>query len=78
MDNSVSMIDETVAFEADREWIDTHFTTLLEHFAEHWIAVKHGTLIASEVDLGELLSKVPDLDHTCIEFINGGSPIESL
>ena len=77
-ENMVDVIDEMAAFEADREWIENHFPTLVEHFADHWIAVKKGALIASEVNLSELLSKVPDIEHSCIEYINGSSSIESI
>jgi hypothetical protein len=63
-------IDETLAFEADRAWIAANVTTLVREHAEHWIAVKDGRVIVSAVDLGEMLSRVPDLAHTCIEFIN--------
>jgi hypothetical protein len=66
----MNRIDETLAFEADRTWIDANLSTLMREHAEHWIAVKDGRVIASEADLGELLSKVPDLAHTCVEFIN--------
>jgi len=62
--------NETVAFEADRQWIDEHFEMLVRVYADHWIAVQHGRVIASAPDLGELLSHVPDLAYTCIEFIN--------
>ncbi|MCL4504643.1 MAG: DUF5678 domain-containing protein [Chloroflexi bacterium] len=72
------MIDETIAFEADRAWIDEHIAVLVEQFADHWIAVKGGRIIASEADLGELLGKVADLAHTCVEFIDGHLPIESV
>ena len=66
----MTTLDETITFEVDREWIDHHMPLLAEQFADHWIAVKHERVIASEVDLGELLNKLPDLAHTCIEFIN--------
>ena len=62
--------DETKAFEADRAWIDQNRSTLIRQHADHWIAVKDGGVIASAVDLGELITKVPDLEHTCVEFIN--------
>ena len=73
MDDNRPMTDEMAAFEADREWIDTHILVLVEHCADHWIAVKHGQVIAIEADLGALLGKVPDLEHTCVEFINARS-----
>jgi hypothetical protein len=78
MDDNTHMIDEIAAFEADREWIDAHMLVLVERCADHWIAVKRGQVIAVEADLGALLSKVPDLDHICVEFINARPFIEAL
>ncbi len=78
VEDNLDMMDETIAFEADRAWIDEHIATLVEHFANHWIAVKGGRVIASEADLGALLSKITDLAHTCIEYIDGQPAIESV
>ena len=77
-EDNLEMIDETIAFEADRTWIDEHIAVLVDQFADHWIAVKGGRIIAGEADLGELLAKITDLEHTCIEFIDGHRPIESV
>ncbi len=41
----------------------------LEQYADQWIAVKGGEVIASDPDLTGLLSKLPDPAHTCVEFI---------
>jgi hypothetical protein len=67
----MEVVDETTAFEVDREWIESHIDTLTENYADHWVAVKGGRVIALEVDLGELLNKLPDIAHTCIEYIDG-------
>jgi hypothetical protein len=72
-------IDEATAFEADRVWIDAHISDLQVKYANYWIAVRDGHVIASAADLGELLGHVPDLEHTCVEFINepaAGAEIE--
>jgi hypothetical protein len=66
----MNRLDETLAFEADRAWIAENLNTLVREHAEHWIAVKDGRVIVSSADLGEMLSRVPDLAHTCIEFIS--------
>jgi hypothetical protein len=73
----MTTFDEIATFEVDREWIDRHMPLLVDQFADHWIAVKHECVIASEVDLGELLNKLPDLAHTCIEFINSRFVIQT-
>ena len=63
------LTDELLAFEADHVWISENLKTLLEQYAEQWIAVKDGKVIASDSDLTGLLSKLSDPAHTCIEFI---------
>jgi hypothetical protein len=68
--------DETLAFEADREWIDANLNVLRNQYADHWIAVKDGNVIACAADLGALLSQVPDLAHTCIEFVSEQVQVE--
>ena len=70
-------IDEAAIFEVDRQWIDRHMHLLVDQFSDHWIAVKHERVIASEVDLSELLNKLPDLAHTCVEFINSQFVIQT-
>jgi hypothetical protein len=73
-DEVETSINETAAFEKDRCWIDEQYEVLVRDYAEHWVAVKDGRVIASAVDLGELLSHVPDLAHTCVEFISPRRP----
>jgi hypothetical protein len=72
MNNDVQ--DEMVDFEADRQWIDAHIEMLAKQYADHWIAVKGRKVIASEPDLGALLGKLPDLAHTCVEFVSAQQP----
>ena len=64
------LTDELLAFEADHVWVSENLKTLLEQYAEQWIAVKDGKVIASDPDLTGLLSKLSDPAHTCVEFIN--------
>ena len=58
-----------LAFEADHTWVNRNMETLQEQYADQWIAVKDGQVIASDPDLECLLSKLPDPAHTCVEFI---------
>lgn len=66
--------DEIVAFEADRAWIDAHIETLRKEYADYWIAVQDGKVIARAADVGELLGKVPNLARACVEFISPSAP----
>jgi hypothetical protein len=70
MEETPEWIDEVAAFEADRRWMDEHMMELIQHFADYWIAVKNERVIASAADLGELIAHVPDLEHTCVEYIS--------
>lgn len=58
-----------ISFEADHVWVNENREALVEQYAEQWIAVKKGQVIASDPDLASLLSKLPDPAHTCVEFI---------
>ncbi len=58
------LTDELLAFEADHLWVNENLKTLLEQYADQWIAVKHGQVIAKDPDLTGLLSKLPDPAHT--------------
>ena len=60
---------ELLAFEADHVWVSENIETLLHEYADQWIAVKDGKVIASDPELVGLLSKLPDPAHTCVEFI---------
>jgi len=57
------------AFEADHVWINENLETLLEQYADQWIAVKNAQVIGSDPDFSGLLRKLPDPPHTCIQFI---------
>jgi len=58
-----------ITFEADHVWVSKNMGTLLEKYADQWIAVKNGQVIASDPDLTGLLNRLPDPAHTCVEFI---------
>lgn len=66
-----------LSFEADHIWINDNLDTLLNQYADQWIAVKNRQVIASDPDLEGLLSKLPDPAHTCIEFITH-EPLEMI
>jgi hypothetical protein len=63
------LTDELLASEADYLWINENMDALLEKYLNQWIAVKNSRVIASDSDLDELISKLPDPNHTCVEFI---------
>ncbi len=63
------LTNRLLAFEADYVWINENLETLLEQYAEQWIAVENGQVIASDPELTGLLPKLPDPAHTCVEFI---------
>ena len=63
------LTNELLAFEADHAWVSENLGKLLEHYADQWIGVKNGQVLASDPDLAGLLSKLPDPAHTCVEFI---------
>jgi hypothetical protein len=64
------LINMLLSFEADHVWVNENLDVLLEKYAEQWIAVKNGQVIASDPDLEGLISKLPDPAHTCVEFIS--------
>jgi len=72
-----NVLQEMVAFETDQQWISENWTVLLEQYAEQWIAVKNGKVIASDPEFHGLLSKVADPAHTCIEFVTR-EPLEMI
>ncbi len=63
------LANELLAFEADHVWINKNLETLLEQYADQWIAVKNGQILASDPDLGGLLAQLPEPARTCVEFI---------
>ena len=68
---------QLLAFEADYVWINENLETLLEQYAEQWIAVENDQVIASDPGLTGLISKLPDPAHTCVEFITR-EPLEMI
>lgn len=58
-----------LAFAADHAWVHQNLESLLAHYADQWIAVANGQVIASDPDLEVLVSKLTDPAHTCVQFI---------
>ena len=71
------LTDKLLAFQADHLWISENLETLLKQYAEQWIAVENGQVIASDPDLSGLISKLLDPAHTCVEFITD-EPLEMI
>ncbi len=63
------LVNQMLAFEAAHVWINENLETLLEQYADQWIAVKDGQVLASDPDLAGLLSKLPAPAYICVEFI---------
>jgi hypothetical protein len=57
-------------FTADHQWIEGNRETLLEQYADQWIAVKDGQVIASDPELSNLRSRLSDPARTSIEFLS--------
>ena len=72
-----SMIAELIAFENDHVWISENMERLLEQYADQWVAVIGGQVIASDPELTGLLAKVENPAQTCIEFITR-EPLEMI
>lgn len=64
-------------FAADHVWIDENRDALLARYADQWIAVRDAQVIASDPDLSNLIARLPDPPHTCIEFL-GREPVEMI
>ena len=60
---------ELHTFVEDHIWVNDHLGSLLDKYAEQWIAVKNCQVIASDVDLVLLREKLEEPAHTCIEFV---------
>ena len=60
---------ELQAFEADHVWIRDNLEFLLREYADQWVAVEDGRVIASDPSLDNLHSQLSDPAHTCVEFI---------
>lgn len=74
---SSQLSKELRAFAEDHIWVSEHLESLLEEYAEQWIAVRNRQVIASDVDLMHLRKKIPEPAHTCIEFVTH-EPLEML
>jgi len=74
---SSQLSKELHAFAQDHTWVSEHLESLLDKYAEQWIAVKNRRVIASDVDLMRLREKITDPAHTCIEFVTR-EPLEML
>jgi len=68
---------ELYAFAEDHIWVSGHLDSLLDKYAEQWIAVKNRRVIASDIDLMLLREKLTDPAHTCIQFVTR-EPLEML
>jgi hypothetical protein len=62
-------------FADDHVWIDQNREMLLEKYAEQWVAVEKGKVIASDPDFKALLAKLSNPAFTCTEFITR-QPVE--
>ena len=60
---------QLLEFADDYVWISKNLKTLLKQYADQWIAVKNGQVIANDPDLTGLISKLPDPAYTCVEFV---------
>ncbi|MFQ6058620.1 MAG: DUF5678 domain-containing protein [Anaerolineae bacterium] len=74
---STQFSKELRAFAEDHIWVSEHLESLLDKYAEQWVAVKNRRVIASDVDLMRLREKIADPAHTCIEFVTR-EPLEML
>ncbi len=63
------LTNNLLAFAADHAWVNENRQALLLQYAEPWIGVKNGQVIANDPDLAGLLTKLPDPAHTCVEFV---------
>ncbi len=72
---SDELTDELLAFQANHVWVNENLEMLLEQYADQWVAVKDGQVVASDPELTGLLSKLSDPARTCVEFITS-EPLE--
>jgi hypothetical protein len=75
MSNQLSKEPHT--FAEDHVWVSDQLESLLNEYAEQWIAVKNRRIIASDPDLMSLLGQLADPAHTCIEFVTR-EPLEMI
>jgi len=74
---SSQLSNRLLAFEADHVWVRENLEMLLEQYADQWIAVENGKVIASDPDLEGLSSNLQDPAHTCVELITR-EPLEMI
>ena len=65
------MRDEILAFEADHVWISENLESLVKEYADQWIAVKDGRVVASNADFSSFLRALPDPGRMCVEYVTG-------
>ncbi len=65
------LTQKLLSFASDHLWIYENRETLLRRYADQWIGVKSGQVIASDPDLTRLLSRLPEPAYTCVEYITG-------
>lgn len=58
------------SFEEDHVWMDANRDHLASNYANRWIGVRHGAVVASDASLDALIQKLPDPAHTAVEFIS--------
>ena len=56
-------------FEEDHLWVHQNMESLAADYADQWIAVRDGRVIASDPDLEALRAKIEDPSHTCVEYV---------
>ncbi len=68
---------ELRAFEEDHVWVSERLELLLSQYADQWIAVKGGQVIASDPELAALQEQLADPARTCVEFVTR-EPLEMI
>lgn len=66
------MARDRKAYEEDFVWIDNNWDELYRAYADQWIAVVDGKVVANATEFDELLLQLDDPQHTAVEFIEGG------
>ncbi|TSC62325.1 MAG: hypothetical protein G01um101448_293 [Parcubacteria group bacterium Gr01-1014_48] len=66
-----NMARDRKAYEEDIVWIDNNWDELCKAYADQWIAVIDGKVIANAIELDDLLVQLDDPACTAVEFIEG-------
>jgi len=69
------LAEELRRFAEDHAWVYENRESLLKQYAEQWIAVQGGRVVANDSDFDRLLPRLPDPTHTVVEFITA-EPLE--